>query len=75
MKEKEERLRNVQAQNFLLQEKIATLEKHIEGGDNGQVTKGDKQFTNRGVQVKFAKLKDADAQTEQAMYNQVAFST
>ena len=33
LKEKEEKLRQVQAQNFLLQEKVEMLEKHIEGAE------------------------------------------
>jgi|LauGreDrversion4_2_1035121.scaffolds.fasta_scaffold251037_2 hypothetical protein len=52
LKEKEDLLNNVQAQNFILTERIRQLEAHIEGGDNGEVTRGDKTFTNRGVQVK-----------------------
>ena len=33
LKEKEELLRQVQAQNFLLQEKVEMLEKHLEGAE------------------------------------------
>jgi len=54
-------LSNLQAQNFIMQERIKQLEIHIEGDDNGEVIRGDKTYTNRGVQVKPPKQKDRDA--------------
>lgn len=49
LKEKEEQLNNVQAQNFIMQERIKQLDAHIEGGETGEVIRGDKTFINRGV--------------------------
>jgi hypothetical protein len=41
------------------------LEAHIEGGENGEVIRGDKTYTNRGIQVKPPKQKEKDIQTDQ----------
>lgn len=57
LKEKEEELRQVQAQNYLIQEKIDMLEKHIAGAE---VQRGDKQYINRGVQVKPQRQTDCE---------------
>jgi hypothetical protein len=46
LKEKEEELREVQAQNFKMQEKIDMLEKHLAGAE---VQRGDRQYINRSV--------------------------
>lgn len=47
-----------------MQEKIRVLELHLEGGPDGSISRGDRTFMNRGIQVKAAKNKDRDIQTE-----------
>ena len=46
LKEKEVELREVQAQNYKMQEKIDMLEKHLAGTE---VQRGDRQYINRSV--------------------------
>ena len=55
-----------------MQERIKQLEAHIEGGETGEVTRGDKTFMNRGVQAaKEIKKKEKDIQTDQVQYPEV----
>jgi hypothetical protein len=64
LREKEEELRKLTDERFIMQEKIRALELHLEGGPDGSISRGDRTFMNRGIQVKPPKQKERDIQTE-----------
>ena len=73
---------------MVLQEKIKALETQIEGVEGASVSRGGREFMNRGVQVKPPKQREKELQTDPmpepqlfynpqmiASQNQIAYST
>lgn len=64
LREKERELRAEQETTVLLKEKVKALETQIEGVEGASVSRGGREFMNRGVQVKPPKQKERDSQTD-----------